>query len=47
MELPRIDRRTKEDLLRYIKKYLSSYTPEWRFDEDNPDIGTALAYIYA
>ncbi len=47
MDLPKIDSRTKEDLLRYIKKYLSHYTPEWRFDEKNPDVGTALAYIYA
>lgn len=47
MKLPKIDSRTKEDLLQYIKTYLSSYAPEWRFDENNPDVGTALAYIYA
>ena len=46
MKLPKIDSRTKEDLLQYIKMYLSSYAPEWRFDENNPDVGTALAYIY-
>lgn len=47
MKLPKLDGRTKEDLLQYIKMYLSSYAPEWRFDENNPDVGTALAYIYA
>lgn len=47
MELPKIDGRTKEDIVQYIKKNLSSYVPEWRFDEKNPDVGTALALIYA
>ena len=47
MKPPQIDSRTKEDLIRYMKKYLSSYTPEWRFDEENMDVGTALALIYA
>ena len=47
MDLPKIDGRTKEDLIQYMKKNLSSYVPEWRFDESNPDVGTALALIYA
>ncbi len=47
MELPKMDSRTKEDLLQYIRKYLSSYVPEWRFDENRLDVGTALACIYA
>ncbi len=32
------------------KKLLSlseSYTPEWRFDLENPDVGSAFALIYA
>lgn len=30
-----------------IRKKAASYTPEWRFDTDNPDIGSALAIVYA
>ena len=47
MKLPKIDDRTKEDIMQYMKQHLSSYVPEWRFDEQNPDAGTALAMIYA
>ena len=47
MKLPKIDDRTKEDIIQYMKQHLSSYVPEWRFDEQNPDAGTALAMIYA
>ncbi len=47
MDLPKIDKRTKEDLISHIKNQLSSYVPEWRFDRNNPDAGTALALIYA
>ena len=47
VKLPEIDQRNKEDIKAYMKKQLSTYTPEWRFDEDNPDVGTALAMIYA
>ncbi|MCH5264619.1 MAG: hypothetical protein J1F02_01880 [Lachnospiraceae bacterium] len=38
---------TKEDILRQIEKKARSYTPEWHFDREHPDIGTALAYVYA
>mgnify|MGYP003290595279 CR=1 FL=1 len=47
MKLPKIDERTKEDITQYMKQHLSSYVSEWRFDEQNPDAGTALAMIYA
>lgn len=30
-----------------IKQRAESYTPEWRFDAQNPDIGSALALVYA
>jgi len=38
---------TREEILRQIQKKARSYTPEWRFDMENPDIGTALALVYA
>lgn len=47
MEIPEIDERRKEDILSYIKEVSSVYVPEWRFDEENPDAGTALAFIFA
>ncbi|MBO4395707.1 MAG: baseplate J/gp47 family protein [Eubacterium sp.] len=30
-----------------IRRRAASYTPEWRFDTENPDIGSALAIVYA
>lgn len=47
MGIPEIDRRSKEDILRAIAAKAAVYTPEWRFDQENPDLGTALALIYA
>lgn len=37
---------TKEEILEQIKKKAVSYVPEWRFDAEKPDIGTALAMVY-
>lgn len=47
MNIPELDKRTAKDILAHIKKVSKSYTPEWKFDEDNPDVGTALSVIYA
>lgn len=47
MNIPYIDKRSKNDIIEYIKKTSHTYTPEWKFDEINPDIGTALALIYS
>ncbi len=30
-----------------VETLAASYTPEWKFDRDNPDIGTAIAMVYA
>lgn len=30
-----------------IRKRAESYTPEWRFQSENPDIGSALAIVFA
>ncbi|HHV12877.1 MAG TPA: hypothetical protein GXX75_21615 [Clostridiales bacterium] len=47
MKLPELDKRTKKDILEKIKKTSLAYTPEWRYDQDNPEAGTALSIIYA
>lgn len=47
MKTPEIDQRKKEDIIAYFRQVSSAYTPEWRFDAENPDVGTALALIYA
>ena len=42
-----LDGRTREDILDFIGAAAGQYTPEWRFDRENPDGGTALASVYA
>lgn len=46
MKYPEIDTRTKEDIINQIKELALAYTPEWHFDEQNKDVGTALVSIY-
>ena len=36
-----------EDIRKRIRYLTGSYTPEWRFDEENPDMGSVIAMIYA
>ncbi|MDR1029181.1 MAG: hypothetical protein LBL63_07155, partial [Clostridiales Family XIII bacterium] len=43
----RIDARQKEDLHAQIAELAVSYTPEWIFDPNDPDIGSVLAMLYA
>ncbi len=47
MRMPEIDTRKLRDIKNQIRYLSSVYTPEWRFDEENPDVGTALALIYS
>ncbi len=47
MHIPQRDSRTREDILEYIKKSARQYVPEWRYDESDPDAGTALASLFA
>ena len=47
MGVPTMDHLGREELLRIIARNAASYTPEWRFDPEQPDLGTALALIYA
>ena len=43
----RADRRTERDILERIRTLAASYVPEWQFDEENPDVGSVLALLYA
>ena len=47
MNTPKLDGRTAADILALIGRKSGSYTPEWRFDPENPDGGTALATLFA
>lgn len=35
----------KRELIEQMKRLAAAYTPEWKFDEERPDIATALALI--
>lgn len=42
-----IDSRTEQDILQEIQKLSEAYVPEWKFDKENPDIGSVISMIYA
>ena len=42
-----IDNRRKKEILNRFQDLARSYTPEWQFDENDPDIGTVLALLFA
>ncbi len=43
----KIDSRTSEEIIGQIGQIASNYTPEWNFNVNDPDIGSALAVVYA
>ena len=45
--MKKIRRREQEDIMREIQTRATSYTPEWHCDPQKPDIGVALAQVYA
>lgn len=47
MKIPDITGPSENEILEQIRELSGAYTPEWRFDRENPDGGTALARIYA
>lgn len=47
MNIPKIDKREYSDILAEIKALSESFTPEWNFNADDPDIGAAAAMIGA
>lgn len=46
MKIPYIDKRSKQDLIEYIKEIAPYYAPEWRFDSNDLDMGSVLALIF-
>lgn len=42
-----LDPRTEAELCRRVEELAASYTPEWRFDREFPDIGSVLALVFA
>lgn len=46
MKIPVIDKRTKNDLIKYFKKIAPYYVPSWRFDEEDMDMGSVLVFIF-
>lgn len=44
---PKIDKRSKKDLVEQMKEIVPYYTPEWRFNPSDPDLGSALFLIFA
>lgn len=47
MLLPRIDKRSKKDIITQIKTLSQTYTPEWRFDSESDDTGSAFSVIFS
>lgn len=47
MHIPEREKKTREDLIEYMKKCAKQYVPEWRYDEEHPDAGTALVSLFA
>lgn len=44
---PLIYNLSKEDIISKISDLAKVYTPEWRFNKEEPDIGSVIALIYA
>ena len=45
--IPKLDGRSREDIIDRIRCLAEAYTPEWKFDAENPDMGTTAAFVYA
>ena len=45
-ELPKLDKRNSEDLLKEVGVLAKQYTPEWNFDENSSDFGVVFAKTF-
>lgn len=45
--IPLLDPRLKEDIIKEIQEKAKSYTPQWRYDPEDMDAGGAIAEIFA
>ena len=43
----KIDERTAKEIEERIEELAASYTPEWHFDREHPDIGSVIGKIFA
>lgn len=43
----KIDQRNTKDVLDELHELSKAYTPEWKFDRENPDAGSVIALIFA
>ena len=46
LDAPTIDNRTHKQLIEQLNKMVPYYAPEWTFNVQDPDFGSALALIY-
>ncbi len=47
MDIPQMEKMSKEDIIGYMRNCAKQYVPEWRYDKEQPDAGTALVSIFA
>lgn len=47
MNIPQMEKMSKEDIIDYMTRCAKQYVPEWRYDKQQPDAGTALVSIFA
>jgi len=47
MDIPQMEKMSKEDIIAYMRDCAKQYVPEWRYDKEQPDAGTALVSIFA
>lgn len=47
MQIPKREKRTREDIIAYMRECAKQYVPEWRYDAKHPDAGTALVSLFA
>lgn len=47
MNIPKIDKRDSNDILKEIKSLANQYVPEWNFDKEDPDFGVVFSKIFA
>ena len=37
MDIPQMEKMSKEDIIGYMRNCAKQYVPEWRYDEEQPD----------
>ncbi|MGB3368447.1 MAG: hypothetical protein WBA54_13210 [Acidaminobacteraceae bacterium] len=47
MKNPVLINKNYDNIIESLKKKSLSFTPEWRFDDENPDLGSILAAVYS